>query len=176
MDYKSGGVITLEMMPEFDLFLSQVLEFLNSWFPEEKYTHNIVQNYIKSGIITRPVMGKKRGYKRMHIIQLIMLSYLRPVLSGDEIRDVFSLAFNEINEADDDIITWEDAYTIFLHIREGMENGKIPDERSYANMCLKEKELDEKDRESLVRFISILILTTRAGDLKKKALNMIYER
>lgn len=165
--------ISLDEMPNYDLFLSQVIDFLNSWFPEEKYTHNIVQNYIKFGIISRPINGKKRGYTRMHIIQLILLSYLRPILSGDEIKRVFSLAFNEINEAEDDIITWEDAYEIFSLI---LKEDSLPSpekERMYAESLLKDIKLKNDDKESILDFITILILVTRANILKKKALEFI---
>lgn len=166
-------IITLEDMPQYDLFLSQVLDFLNQWFPEEKYTQNIVQNYIKSGIISRPYNGKKRGYTRMHIIQLILLSYLRPILCGENIKKVFSLAFNEINQADDDIITWEDAYKIFLTILDEIDMPSPDKERKYAERLLKDIKLDDKDVESIVKFISILILATRASFLKNKVLEIL---
>ena len=55
------------------LFLSQVIDYLNDKFVDEKFTNNIVQNYIKSEVITKPEDGKKRGYTKMHLIQLVLL-------------------------------------------------------------------------------------------------------
>ena len=51
-------------------FLSQVIDFLNDKFVEDKYTNNIVQNYIKSEVISKPEDGKKRGYTKIHLVQL----------------------------------------------------------------------------------------------------------
>ena len=113
-----NSLISYEDLPKYDLFLSQVIDYLNDKFMDENFTNNIVQNYIKSEVITKPEDGKKRGYTKIHLIQLVLLSYMRPVLTTEEIKKVFSLAFNEINERDDDIIGWQDAYKIFSEIQE----------------------------------------------------------
>ncbi len=95
------------------MFLSQVIDYLNDKFEEEDYTNNIVQNYIKNEVISKPQDGKKRGYTKLHLVQLVLLSYMRPLLTTEEIKNVFTLAFNEINDRGDDIISWENAYKIF---------------------------------------------------------------
>ena len=46
--------------------------FLNDKFPVDKYTNNIVQNYIKSEVISKPEDGKKRGYTKLHLVQLVL--------------------------------------------------------------------------------------------------------
>ena len=51
-------------MPKYDLFLSQVIDYLNDRFVDENFTNNIVQNYIKSEVITKPEDRKKRGYTK----------------------------------------------------------------------------------------------------------------
>ena len=109
----NSTMVGYDDLPKYDLFLSQVIDFLNDKFIEDKYTNNIVQNYIKSEVISKPEDGKKRGYTKIHLVQLVLLSYMRPVLTTEEIKKVFSLAFNEINDRSDDIISWEKAYKIF---------------------------------------------------------------
>lgn len=42
---------------------------------------------------------------------------MRPLLTTEEIKNVFTLAFNEINDRGDDIISWENAYKIFSDIQ-----------------------------------------------------------
>lgn len=79
------NIIEYEDLPHYDLYLSQVTDFLNDKF-NENYTNNIIQNYIKSQTISKPEDGKKRGYTKQHLIQLILLSYMRPILSSDEIK------------------------------------------------------------------------------------------
>ena len=56
----NGTMITYDDLPKYDLFLSQVIDFLNDKFIDDKYTNNIVQNYIKSEVISKPEDGKKR--------------------------------------------------------------------------------------------------------------------
>ena len=118
----NSNLILYSDLPQYDLFLSQVIDFLNDKFIEDKYTNNIVQNYIKSEVITKPEDGKKRGYTKLHLVQLVLLSYMRPVLTTEEIKKVFRLAFNEINDRNDDIISWETAYKIFTEIQEDSYN------------------------------------------------------
>ena len=45
-------MISYDDLPKYDLFLSQVIDFLNDKFIDDKYTNNIVQNYIKSEVIS----------------------------------------------------------------------------------------------------------------------------
>lgn len=68
------------------MFLSQVIDYLNDKFEEEDYTNNIVQNYIKNEVISKPQDGKKRGYTKLHLVQLVLLSYMRPLLTTEEIK------------------------------------------------------------------------------------------
>lgn len=39
--------VSYEDIPKYDLFLSQVIDYLNDKFVDEKFTNNIVQNYTK---------------------------------------------------------------------------------------------------------------------------------
>ena len=55
-----SSMIAYDELPKYDLFLSQVIDYLNDKFTEDKYTNNIVQNYIKSEVITKPEDGKKK--------------------------------------------------------------------------------------------------------------------
>lgn len=162
--------VTLEEMPKYDLFLSQVIDFLNEYFPEEHFTGNMIQNYIKSEVITKPIDRKKRGYTRMHLIQLVFLCYMRPILTTDEIKKVFALAFNEINQPEDDIITWEEAYRVFLLIyRSASEASDIPLEGGDQQIERYLDELEIKDSFDQIRmFIQVLILVTRATELKRR--------
>ena len=125
VELSKSNLIPYSDLPQYDLFLSQVIDFLNDKFTEDKYTNNIVQNYIKSEVITKPEDGKKRGYTKVHLIQLVLLSYMRPVLTTEEIKKVFRLAFNEINDRNDDIISWETAYKILTEIQKESYNSFV---------------------------------------------------
>ncbi|MBN1066129.1 DUF1836 domain-containing protein [Clostridium botulinum] len=174
-----NSLISYEDLPKYDLFLSQVIDYLNDKFMDEKFTNNIVQNYIKSEVITKPEDGKKRGYTKIHLIQLVLLSYMRPVLTTEEIKKVFSLAFNEINERNDDIIGWQDAYKIFSEIQDesldeylkaSLENEKKLKER-VKRLNLK----DSEEEERITVFLLVLSLIAEASVIKKLVQKIVKE-
>ena len=169
-DMANGTMITYDDLPKYDLFLSQVIDFLNDKFIEDKYTNNIVQNYIKSEVISKPEDGKKRGYTKIHLVQLVLLSYMRPVLTTEEIKKVFSLAFNEINDRNDDIISWETAYKIFVEIQkesyDSFLSNPIGDEEKLDEI-MKNFDLQEKDEDRIRVFILVISLIAQASVIKK---------
>lgn len=177
-EISNTSMIPYEELPKYDLFLSQVIDFLNDKFVEDKYTNNIVQNYIKSEVISKPEDGKKRGYTKIHLIQLVLLSYMRPILTTEEIKKVFSLAFNEINDRADDIIDWESAYKLFFEIQEesfdkNLNATAINDEK--LDLIIKEFDLDDKDENSIRTFVIVLSLIAQASAIKKLVQKIVKE-
>ena len=172
------STISYDELPKYDLFLSQVIDFLNDKFVEDKYTNNIVQNYIKSEVISKPEDGKKRGYTKIHLVQLILLSYMRPILTTEEIKKVFSLAFNEINDRTDDIIDWETAYKIFFETQgesfdKYLEATAINDDK--LDSIIKELKLDDKNENSIRTFIIVMSLIAHASAIKKLVQKIVKE-
>ena len=169
-EMSKNSLISYNDLPQYDLFLSQVIDFLNDKFTEDKYTNNIIQNYIKSEVITKPEDGKKRGYTKLHLVQLVLLSYMRPVLTTEEIKKVFSLAFNEINDRNDDIISWETAYKIFVEIQkesyDSFLSNPIGDEEKLDEI-MRNFELQEKDEDRIRVFILVISLIAQASVIKK---------
>lgn len=172
----ANSIISYDELPKIDLFLSQVIDFLNDKFKSEKYTNNIVQNYIKSGVISKPADGRKKGYTKDHIAQLLLLSYMRPILSTDEIKKVFKLAFNEINDSSDDIISWEQAYKVFSDVQKDYFDTVFA-EQYFSKEKLKgitEKfDLNEKDEERIVLFTIVMTLIAQASVIKNIAKKII---
>lgn len=169
-EMSKNSMISYDDLPQYDLFLSQVIDFLNDKFTEDKYTNNIVQNYIKSEVITKPEDGKKRGYTKLHLVQLVLLSYMRPVLTTEEIKKVFNLAFNEINDRYDDIISWEAAYKIFVEIQKESYDSFLKNpigEEEKLDEIMKTLELEEKDEERIRVFILVISLIAQASVIKK---------
>lgn len=169
-EMSNSSIISFNDFPQYDLFLSQVIDFLNDKFTEDKYTNNIVQNYIKSEVIMKPEDGKKRGYTKIHLVQLVLLSFMRPVLTTEEIKKVFRLAFNEINDRTDDIISWESAYKVFTEIQKESYDSFL---KTYMNDIdnLKDKmeafDLSDKDEERIRVFIIVISLIAQASVIKK---------
>jgi len=170
-------IVSFDELPEYDLFLSQVTDYLNDKFEEEGFTNNIIQNYIKNSTISRPEDKKKRGYTKKHIIQLVLLSYMRPVLTTEEIKKVFHLAFNDINRTEDDIISWEEAYNAFLEIHYDNFNyflDKIVHHNyDKTDELLKAMDIEEADVERIRVFIHVLFLVSEASAIKKVAQDIV---
>ncbi|HEY8892955.1 MAG TPA: DUF1836 domain-containing protein [Clostridium sp.] len=165
-----NSIIQYEELPKYDLFISQVIDYLNDKFDCENYTNNIVQNYIKSEVISKPEDSKKRGYTKLHLAQLVLLSYMRPILTTEEIRKVFRLAFNEINDRSDDIITWENAYKIFSDMQkesiDDFATNKFCDKESLEKIIDK-LDLLESDKERISVFLVVMTLVSQASAIKK---------
>ena len=172
------SMVSYEDLPKYDLFLSQVIDFLNDKFVEDKYTNNIVQNYIKSEVISKPEDGKKRGYTKIHLVQLVLLSYMRPILTTEEIKKVFSLAFNEINDRYDDIIDWETAYKLFTETQNESFNKYLDatalnDDK--LDSIIKDLNLEEKDENSIRTFVVVMSLIAQASAIKKLVQKIVNE-
>ena len=177
-EISNTSMIPYEDLPRYDLFLSQVIDFLTDKVVEDKYTNNIVQNYIKSEVISKPEDGKKRGYTKIHLVQLVLLSYMRPILTTEEIKKVFRLAFNEINDRSDDIIDWETAYKLFFETQgesfdKYLDATAINDDK--LDSIIKDLNLDEKDENSIRTFVVVLSLIAQASAIKKLVQKIVNE-
>lgn len=175
-EMSNGNMVGYDDLPKYDLFLSQVIDFLNDKFVEDKYTNNIVQNYIKSEVISKPEDGKKRGYTKIHLVQLVLLSYMRPVLTTEEIKKVFSLAFNEINDRTDDIISWEKAYKIFSEtqsesFKDFLSKPVVDEEK--LDSIISGLNLNETDENSIRTFVIVMSLIAQASAIKKLVQKMV---
>jgi len=173
-----GSSVSYEDFPKYDLFLSQVIDYLNDKFVNENFTNNIVQNYIKSEVITKPEDGKKRGYTKMHLIQLVLTSYMRPLLTTEEIKKVFRLAFNEINDRNDDILSWEETYKTFTQIQEeSLEEHLITSmmQEDELQERIQGFDLKEKDEERIKTFLLVLSLIAKASVIKKLVQKIVKE-
>lgn len=177
-EMSKSSSISYEDLPQYDLFLSQVIDYLNDKFVDEKFTNNIVQNYTKSEVITKPEDGKKRGYTKTHLIQLVLLSYMRPLLTTEEIKKVFRLAFNEINDRSDDILSWEEAYKTFVEIQKDSFDNYLITSLSNENKLeeiIKNFDLKDKDKERIKIFLLVLSLIAEASVIKKLVQKIVKE-
>ena len=177
-EMSKNSSVSYDDLPKYDLFLSQVIDYLNDKFIRERFTNNIVQNYTKSEVITKPEDGKKRGYTKMHLIQLVLLGYMRPVLNTEEIKKVFSLAFNDINDRNDDILSWEDAYKTFVKIQEESLDDYLITALTHEERLeemIKEFNLKEDDEERIKIFLLVLSLIAEASIIKKLVQKLVNE-
>ncbi len=177
-EMSTNSVVSYEDLPKYDLFLSQVIDYLNDAFEDDNYTNNIVQNYIKSNVISKPEDGRKRGYTKDHLAQLVLLSHMRPVLTTEEIKNVFKLAFNDINNREDDIISWAEAYKIFSEIQEESFNDFLTTplyDNDRLNQKMESLKLEENEAERIKVFILVMSLVAQASSIKKMVQRLVKE-
>lgn len=177
-EMSKSSSVSYEDLPKYDLFLSQVIDYLNDKFVDENFTNNIVQNYTKSEVITKPEDGKKRGYTKVHLIQLVLLGYMRPLLTTEEIKKVFRLAFNEINDRSDDILSWEETYKTFIQIQKESLDDYLITSLSHEEKLeelIKKFDLKDKDQERIKIFLLVLALIAEASVIKKLVQKIVNE-
>ena len=173
------SIIQYDELPQYDLFLSQVKDYLNDKFAHDNFTNSILQNYIKSEVISKPEDGKKRGYTKLHLIQLVLLGYMRPILTTDEIKSVFRLAFNDINNRGDDILSWEDTFKLFSDLQQkSVDISFIGEEKELDAIFkkhLEKYEFNDEDKERIVIFLLVMSLVAHASNIKKLVTTLVKE-
>lgn len=80
-----------EELPEIDLYMDQVLNFIEKYalFPTSEdgshcITKSMINNYVKLGLMPKPV---KKKYSRTHVAYLIAITTLKQVLSISEVQE-----------------------------------------------------------------------------------------
>lgn len=175
------SMISYDELPQYDLFLSQVKDYLNDKFDQDNFTNSILQNYIKNDVVSKPEDGRKRGYTKLHLVQLVLLGHMRPILTTDEIRSVFRLAFNDINSREDDILSWEDSYKLFGELQEksvDMDLSFIVDEHvreTIFDKYLEKYEFNNEEKERIMIFLLVMSLVAQASNIKKLVTTLVKE-
>jgi hypothetical protein len=77
---------TWEELPNFDLYMDQVVEYVNSVLEPLSMplvTPMMINNYVKKKVVMAPL---KKKYQTMHVADILIISIMKPVFSLDEIR------------------------------------------------------------------------------------------
>jgi hypothetical protein len=103
---------------------------------------------------------------------------MRPLLTTEEIKKVFRLAFNEINDRNDDILSWEETYKTFTQIQqETLEDHLLTSmmQEDKLQEIIKNFDLKEKDEERIKIFLLVLSLIAKASVIKKLVQKIVEE-
>lgn len=138
-------------LPDFDLYMDQVLVFLERYMdtfgkaPKEKLiTNSMINNYVKLGLIKAPT---KKKYNKSHVAALIMITTLKKVLTIGEIKAAIINYNNQYGE--------EATYNMFCKEQEEALNETIKilelenptfkmATRALANKVIVEKTINKK--------------------------------
>lgn len=82
-------LISFEKMPNFLIYMDQLLEISNNSLNliegTDKITKSMINNYVKMGMLKAP---EKKKYGKSHIAGVILISYLKYVTSLENIKKV----------------------------------------------------------------------------------------
>jgi len=97
MDKKYEDILTddyWKRLPEFDLYMDQVVSFMERYLEPVKVTDNeklitssMINNYTKDGLVPRP---NRKKYSRKHLAALAMICMLKSVLPITDIKQLLS--------------------------------------------------------------------------------------
>jgi hypothetical protein len=167
----SSGEIKVGDIPDIDLYMDQVTTFIDKKLENEKrekkdklLTKTMINNYSKAKILTP---SKNKKYNKQQMIQLILIYYLKQVLSIADIHDLFKPLF-ELESKNENLM--KDIYNTFLNFKENsMKN---------VNTMLKEMtdliseaadNKSEKENEDIQMLLTVLMLASQAQACKRTA-------
>lgn len=102
-------------IPSIDLYLDQILTLVEDkagiGSTQNSLTKTMINNYSKDGLI-KPVKGKK--YTKEHIVQMMIIYYMKGVLSISDIKRIFDGIYADESFGGDELIN---CYDRFLDIK-----------------------------------------------------------
>jgi hypothetical protein len=170
--------IKLSDIPDIDLYMDQLTTFYNDRLghfkrgEEDKIlTKTMINNYTKSGVLMPP---KNKKYSKRHMILLILIYYLKQVLSIDDIHAIITPILNNLNNEDDDIIPLEEIYSTILDIKhKEFENYyEVFDDR-FKQIQEKTRNLSGQNKDLAELFLTVLVLVAQADAHKRLAEKII---
>lgn len=170
--------ISLSDIPDIDLYMEQLTSFMESRLGNHKrdeqdkiLTKTMINNYTKAGLVMPPV---KKKYNQRHIILLILIYYLKNILSIHDIKSLFEPVLNNIATPEDDLISLEDIYSTFLDVK-NTELASFSESMVEESNIIREKtELIAKDGKNIAsQFLIVIILVAQANAHKKLAEKII---
>lgn len=172
--------ITPEQIPDIELYINQVTDFMENKLGHLKrsdkdkiLTKTMVNNYTKAGIL---MSSKNKKYTKHHIIMLILIYYLKQILTIDDIHALMAPILNNINTDSDDLIPIEDIYSTFLDIKK-KEFNNYCDVFADKFKSIREKvnKIDNADQNLAELFLTVIVLVAQADAQKRLAEKIIDE-
>jgi len=173
-----GGDINISDIPDIELYMDQVTTFIDNKLKYQKralkdkiLTKTMINNYTKSKIL---LPSKNKRYNRQHVILLILIYYLKQILSISDINLLFAPLFKNITSSDDGADYLESLYNGFLQIKENSADD-IKDILSQKLMQINDKaeEFPDESKETSRILLTVLMLVATASIQKRIAEKII---
>lgn len=98
-------LIRSDEYPDIDLYMDQVITFMEKKYPGRVLTKTMINNYTKDRILTPPV---KKKYSREHLMLLTLLQVLKGTQSLPEIKKILFPISQELGNGNQ-----EPLYTLY---------------------------------------------------------------
>ena len=146
--------VSVDKIPNIDLYMDQVTTFIEDSLNEHKrddnqkiITKTMVNNYVKDGIIPSP---NKKKYNKNHLISLILIYYLKSIISINDIKLI-------LKDRQENI---EDIYNNFLKYKNNEKEKLYNDLKNLLDNI-------EKDKKNEIDLITFLIAIIDEANKKK---------
>lgn len=171
------NLIKSDEIPNIELYMDQVTTFLtsnmgnNSENNEPAFTKTMINNYAKSKLLPAP---EKKKYSKDHLLLLIIIYYLKNVMSINNIDKLLSPVTDKYFHCTEGLSMTD----VYDEIREALEGIKettlndITEKFKSAGASFKNAPADEKDYLQLYSFISLLSFDVY---MKKQLINTLIE-
>jgi DNA-binding transcriptional MerR regulator len=165
-------------IPDLDLYMEQVTTFFDDKLGHLKrdeddkiLTKTMINNYTKAGLLMPP---KNKKYTKRHLILLILIYYLKQVISINDIEAIIKPILNNISTEEDDIIPLEDIYSTLLEIKHReFEDYKDLFDDKFNMIKDKTENLDGENKELAELFLTVITLVAQADAQKRLAEKII---
>lgn len=175
---KTIDYIRPESIPSIDLYMDQITSFMDTQLADSKrhdddklLTKTMINNYTKNDLLPPP---NKKKYSKEHLLTLILIYYLKNILSINDIQTVLNPItdkyFGSTGEHN-----MEDIYAEIFRMEEE-ESTKLLKEFSKKYGIAKDtfKEFPEDDQEQLQTF-SLICLLSFDIYMKKRLIEKIVD-
>ncbi|SHJ77987.1 DUF1836 domain-containing protein [Tepidibacter formicigenes] len=170
--------VLLSDIPDLKLYMDQVTNFIDEKLGNLKrheddkiLTKTMINNYTKQGLLMPP---KNKKYTKQHIILMILVYYLKQILTLDDIKELFNPILKDMTDTEDDVISLNDIYSIFLELKDN-EIDDFEDSISRNIHSIKEKvdNLDSESQNLAQLFLIVIMLVAQANAQKRLAEKII---
>ena len=177
-DISQGRDIRIPDIPDIELYMDQVTTFIDNKLGYNKrilkdkiLTKTMINNYTKSKIL---LPSKNKRYNRQHMMLLILIYYLKQILSINDISILFVPLFKNITSSNDGAGYLENLYNAFLEVKDNNAN----DLKSILSQKLdlistKAEEFPNDSKETSKILLTVLMLVATAGIQKRIAEKII---
>ncbi|MCH3966010.1 MAG: DUF1836 domain-containing protein [Clostridium sp.] len=175
-------------IPDIDLYMDQVTTFIDEKLgylkrneKDTALTKTMINNYTKAGILMPP---NKKKYSKQHMILIVLIYYLKHILSINDIQRLFLPLVESINSGENHDEDLEYIYNSFLKIERkemdefiGNFEDKIHECTDYIDAedtgLERGKRVDKDDVSSLI--VIVIMLVVKANIEKRMAEKIIDE-